>query len=223
MAMRKFLSITFALILSIVFAASTANARSVRDDYDLVEFLNVPVQKIVECVNPYTGELDHRIYQRQKSKFRSDNDIEGWFEDMELIVCCHSVDTGNGSYMIAIMGQKRYDYVRAVEEALEYWERRGVLNVGYIRVILNTCFIGKAPYQQGIMLNNGNRFIPVSLFLSTDYTGRTAGEEIKDAYGNVIRLKLSKAYPKRNNDLRVYDNSSSRNDRYDDKNIVLWE
>ena len=48
--------------------ASLAAAENVEDDYDVTEILDIPVTKLVNCVNYYSGDWDHTVYYQNFEK-----------------------------------------------------------------------------------------------------------------------------------------------------------
>ena len=125
--MKKILSMIFFVLFAV-----TANV-SAADNADYIwEFEGeLPVEKILEAVND-EDDFDHSIYYMSKSDHKS------------LIFVCHGwVD--NGEYGIVVNNADHYDYVAAVTEAIENWQRRGKLNVPFENVVLVACYSGYAP------------------------------------------------------------------------------
>lgn len=190
MAGKNFIAIIYALIVT--FAASVTHAQ---EEYDYKMFMDVPVRKLIHCWD-YNHVWDHSVYT---TKDTDNSDI--------LIVVCHGVDTNNGEYMINIYAQQRTDYAEAVESVLNLWESEGNFNgIRPSRIILHTCFSGRAPYPRYNLTN----FHGLNMEFATLYTGVNAHSETYDEYGNVSRLQLYNAFPIKPGTIRILSGNSNK-------------
>lgn len=147
-ALKNFLAYwIFALI---VLSSGIVAAENLEEEYDLDEFLDVPVEKVITC-RDYDGSWDHTVYYQNYAY----DDVGRKFCEPRLIVISHGVDMrDNYSYKISINGQQRADWAVAVEEILQRWEQEGYLRgKNYNSILLHTCFSGRAKYQAYILTN----------------------------------------------------------------------
>lgn len=187
---------------------SSASAQSWSDGFDLREILDIPVQKLVNCVNYSSGEWDHSVYFHKAELANHKRTIPDNSANYDivhntnyLIVVSHGVNTGNSSYMIAINGQQRSDYAVAVEEVLQHWEREGMFRgLKYDWILVHTCYSGKAKY----LSYNLSNFYNKRMTFATAHSGVNAYGEHYDKYDG-MRLRLSKAYPKNNSSYYLLD------------------
>ena len=193
---------------------NSALARALQDDYYLDDILDIPVTKIVECTNNYTGEWDHSVYYQG---FATDL-VSGELLKPRIIVLCHSVDMGNDySYQIAINGKQRADYAEAVEEVLQSWEEEGYFKKYIIKfsILVHTCHSGRAEYMSCALTN----FHDLTMTFSNNNKDINAySERYEDGQ---LYLTLYTCSPIKFDENNVFDTSASRNNKFAGRDIKI--
>lgn len=142
---------TLSLVIGLLFWFNVAAAQDLEEEYDLYEIVDVPVEKLLNCIDYQDGSWDHSVYHQG---FVVDG-VTHRFSEPRLIVISHGVDMRNNyEYKIQINGEQREDFAVAVEEVLNRWQNEGYLRgKTYKSILLHTCFSGRAKIKKWTLTN----------------------------------------------------------------------